>query len=83
MDHSNKLALLLVLAGVSIVLVGVALSIQDLQPVSATGGAVIFIGPIPIFIGWGAPTEVTITLIILMIILTIIGLVLFRFPRGS
>ncbi len=78
MNLSDKFAFLLIIAGISIIILGVALTIPEIQSTSTAGGAIIFIGPIPIFLGWGAPAEITLLLILLMLILTVMGLILFR-----
>ncbi|MCX8182069.1 MAG: DUF131 domain-containing protein [Candidatus Methanomethyliaceae archaeon] len=83
MNLSDKFALLLIIAGISIIILGIAITIPELQPTSVTGGAIIFIGPIPIFLGWGTPTEITILLMLLMLILTVLGLILFRSAKRS
>ena len=83
MNLSDKFAFILVIAGISIIIFGVALTIPEFENISAAGGAVIFIGPIPIFLGWGAPSEIIFLLILLMLVLTVMGLVLFRFAKRS
>lgn len=83
MSLSDKFAFLLIIAGISIIILGIALTLPNLQQISVTGGAVIFIGPIPIFLGWGAPSEIVFLLILLMLLLTVMGFVLFRSTRRS
>ncbi|MCQ5361999.1 MAG: DUF131 domain-containing protein [Candidatus Methanomethylicia archaeon] len=83
MNLSDRLVLLLIVAGISIIILGVALTIPEIQQTSTAGGALIFIGPIPIFLGWGASAEITLLLIVLMLILTVMGLILFRSSRRS
>ncbi|MDH5810862.1 MAG: DUF131 domain-containing protein [Candidatus Methanomethylicaceae archaeon] len=83
MNLADKFALLLIIAGVSIIILGIALTLPNFQQISVTGGAVIFIGPIPIFLGWGAPSEIIFLLILLMLVLTVMGFFLFRSARRS
>ncbi|MEM3432654.1 MAG: DUF131 domain-containing protein [Candidatus Methanomethyliaceae archaeon] len=83
MNLADKFAILLIIAGVSIIILGIALTLPNFQQISVTGGAVIFIGPIPIFLGWGAPSEIIFLLILLMLVLTVMGFFLFRSARRS
>lgn len=77
---------MLVLLGLGLVILGLVQTLLEIHPQlpSISGGAVtlIFIGPIPIFLGWGAPIELVLILIILMVIITILGLILRRSARG-
>jgi len=47
-----------------------------IAPPMGAGGVVIFIGPIPVFVGWGEPSWITLILVVVMAILMIMGLLL-------
>ncbi|MGQ9759421.1 MAG: TIGR00304 family membrane protein [Candidatus Methanomethylicaceae archaeon] len=81
MDRLDKIALLLILLGAGLVIFGLIHTLSTIPPSSISGGAVIFIGPIPIFLGWGTPVEIMLILIILMVIITVLGLILFKTAR--
>lgn len=82
MDIPDRFALLLIIAGIFVVFLGIALFMPEIQQTSITGGAVIFIGPIPIFFGWGAPAEVIFLLILLMLVLTMVGFILYKSAKS-
>jgi len=73
---TEKAALALILSGIVLV-TGIASG-----PPSASGGIVIFIGPIPVFVGFGDPSLMAL-LLILMVILTAIGFILLRIGGRS
>lgn len=83
MENLNKAALLLILVGMVIIVFAVLQSLPTIQTPSIAGGAVIFIGPIPIFLGWGAPAELILMLVILMVIFTLLGFILFRSAKRT
>lgn len=59
------LAILLISIGIFLIMIEFLPYFQNI-----TGGAIIFIGPIPIIIGFGAPLE----LLLLLLIIAMIGL---------
>jgi len=74
---TEKAALALILSGIVLLVTGIASG-----PPSASGGIVIFIGPIPVFVGFGDPSLMAL-LLILMVILTAIGFILLRIGGRS
>lgn len=56
-------AVLLIFIGISLIVIGLIPYFQNV-----TGGAIIFIGPIPILIGFGASFEILLLLLIIAII---------------
>ncbi len=77
MRTTEKAALALIVSGVVLLVAGIASG-----PSSASGGIVIFIGPIPVFVGFGDPSLMAV-LLILMVILTAIGLIFLRIGGRS
>ncbi|GEM_PF-1249014 len=77
MRTTEKAALALILSGIVLLVTGIASG-----PPSASGGIVIFIGPIPVFVGFGDPSLMAL-LLILMVILTAIGFILLRIGGRS
>ena len=76
MVHLDKLSLILIVAGIFFVLAGVFQGAITLPEITGASGVVIFIGPIPVFIGWGEPSSLILILVVIMTILTIMGLLL-------
>jgi uncharacterized membrane protein len=64
-----------------LILIGILQLAPAQQPTSTSsvaGGLIIFIGPIPIFIGSGTPSSLVIIMAVIMAALTVIGVIIFR-----
>jgi uncharacterized membrane protein len=76
MVHLDKLSSILIMVGIVFVLIGALQMSITLPETTGAGGVVIFIGPIPVFVGWGEPSSIILILVVIMAILTIMGLLL-------
>jgi len=83
MVHVDKLSLILIAAGILFVLAGLFQGAITLPETTGASGVVIFIGPIPVFIGWGEPSSLIVILVVIMAILMIMGLLLHHRGRAS
>ncbi len=78
MDSLDLLAYLMVGIGIILLIAGLAISIAGFGGGSGGGGIIIFIGPIPVFIGGNVSNDSVIIFSVLMLLLTLGGIIIAR-----
>ena len=77
MKSLDLAALAAILIGVTLILAGI-LQLPFSQTASGAGSVIIFMGPVPIFIGSGVPSILVVMMAAVLSAITIIAVILFR-----